>query len=105
MWVDPSLGLASIDGVHKNVNLPPRSTGALLAAGLQQAGMPRPVILEGFNVEKTTAAALAAGKTGQGTLIGNMLEDAARGLGGTVTRWEPIKDGAVWHLRVYMDYP
>src|SRR5262249_18063350 len=25
--LDPGQGLASIDGVHKNVNLPPRSTG------------------------------------------------------------------------------
>src|SRR5207249_4811787 len=89
--LDPDQGLASIDGVHKNVNLPPRSTGGLLAEGLRQSGMPRPAILEAFNVEKTTAADLAAGGTGQGTLIGNLLEDAAIALGGVVTRWEPVK--------------
>jgi hypothetical protein len=103
--VDPGQGLASIDGVHKNVSLPARSTGGLLAEGLQQSGMPKPAILEGFNVEKSTASALAAGGNGQGTLIGNMLEDSARGLGGTVTRFEPIKDGNIWHLRVHISYP
>ena len=105
MLLDPNQGLASIDGVHKNSNLPPRSTGRMLADGVQQAGMPRPAVLEGFNVEKTTAAALAAGGTGQGTLIGKMLEDAASSLGGTVTRWEPIQDGTIWHLRVHLSYP
>jgi hypothetical protein len=103
--LDPGQGLASIDGVHKNVNLPPRSTGRLLAEGLQQAGMSKPAILEAFNVEKSTAAALAARGNGQGTLIGNMLEDAARALGGTITRWEPIKDGTIWHLRVHFSHP
>ena len=34
-----------------------------------------------------------------------MLEDAAGALGGTVTRWEPIKDGPVWRLRVHIVYP
>jgi hypothetical protein len=103
--LDPSQGLASIDGVHKNVNLPPRSTGALLAEGLQQSAMPKPAILEGFNVEKTTAAVLTAGGDGQGTLIGNLLHDAATALGGTVSRWEPIKDGPIWHLRIHISYP
>jgi hypothetical protein len=103
--LDPGQGLASIDGVHKNVSLPARSTGGLLAEGLQQGGMPKPSILEGFNVERTTASALAAGGNGQGTLIGTMLEDAAGALGGTVTRWEPIKDGNIWHLRVHISYP
>jgi hypothetical protein len=103
--LDPGQGLASIDGVHKNVSLPPRSTGGLLAEGLQQSGMPEPTILEAFNVEKTTAAALNSGGTGQGTLVGNMLEDAARALGGSVTRWEPIKDGPIWRLRGHIVYP
>lgn len=103
--VDPGQRLASIDGVHKNVGVPPRSTGGLLAEGLRQTGMPKPGVLEGFNVERTTASALAAGGNGQGTLIGNMLEDAARALGGTVARWEPIKDGNIWHLRVHISYP
>ncbi len=67
--------------------------------------MPRPAILEAFNVERSTASALAAGGNGRGTLIGNMLEDAARALGGTVARWEPIKDGNVWRLRVHVSYP
>jgi hypothetical protein len=103
--IDPAQGLASIDGVHKNVSLPPRSTGSLLAEGLQQTGMSKPTVLEGFNVEKTTATALGAGGNGQGTRIGNMLEDTARALGGTVTRWEPLKDGMIWHLRVHVSYP
>jgi hypothetical protein len=97
--------LASIDGVHKNVGVPPGSTGGLLAEGLRQAGMPKPAVLEGFNVERTTALALAAGGNGQGTLIGNMLEDAAGALGGTIIRWEPIKDGNIWRLRVHVSYP
>jgi hypothetical protein len=103
--LDPGPGIASVDGVHKNALLPPRSTGGLLAEGLKQAGMPRPTILEGYNVERTTAAALAAGAGGQGTLIGNLLEDTARALGGTVSRWEPIQDGSCWHLRAHVSYP
>jgi hypothetical protein len=67
--------------------------------------MPKPSIIEGINVERSTAAALGAGGTGQGTRIGNMLEDAARALGGSVTRWEPILDGSIWHLRVHIGYP
>src|SRR5437763_15840785 len=59
--LDPAQGLASIDGVHKNVSLPPRSTGGLLADGFRQTGMPKPAILEGFNVERSRAAALGAG--------------------------------------------
>jgi hypothetical protein len=97
--------LASIDGVHKNVRLPPRSTGGLLADGLRQTGMPKPAVIEAFNVERSTAAALSAGGTGQGTRIGNMLEDAARALGGMVARWEPVPGGNLWHLRVHITYP
>lgn len=103
--VDPYQGLASIDAVHKNNKLPPRSTGSLLAEGLRLFGMSKPAILEGFNVERSTTSALAAGGDGQGTLIGNMLEDAAMELGGTVIRFEPIKDGTIWHLRLYIVYP
>jgi hypothetical protein len=102
--VDPSQGLATIDGVHKNVNLPPRSTGELLGEGLRQSSLPKPTILEAFNVEKSTATALASGGNGQGTRIGNMLDDAAKSLSGRVTRWEPIKDGNIWHLRVHVSY-
>ncbi len=105
MRLDPSEGLASIDGVYKNVRLPPRSTGGLLADGLRQAGMPRPEILEAFNVERRTSDALRAGGTGQGTHIGDMLEDAAKALGGVVSRWEPIRDGTIWHLRLHISYP
>jgi hypothetical protein len=103
--LDPSQGLVSIDGVHKNVKLPPRSTGGLVAEGLQQVGVPAPAILEAYNVERNTAAALAAGGDGQGTLLGNMLEDAAAALGATVTRREPIRDGNAWHLRVHLSFP
>ncbi len=66
---------------------------------------PKPAILEGFNVEKSTASALASGGNGQGTRIGNLLEDTAKAPGGTVTRWEPIKDGKLWHLRLHISYP
>lgn len=103
--LDPGHGMASIDGLHKNTRLPPRSTGGLVADGLRQTGIPRPVVLEAFNVEKSTASALASGGTGQGTPIGNLLEDAATALGGAVTRWEAVKDGNIWRLRVHVSYP
>jgi hypothetical protein len=77
----------------------------LLADGLKQIGLPQPVILEGYNVEKSTHNALAAGSNGQGTLIGNTLEDTAKALGGTVVRWEPIPDANCYHLRVHLSYP
>ena len=67
--------------------------------------MLQPAILEGYNVEKTTATALAIGASGQSTLIGNMLEDTTMALGGSVSRWEPIQDGNAWHLRVHVTYP
>jgi hypothetical protein len=105
VYLDPGIKLASIDAIHKNVLVPRRSTGSLIAAGLQQAGMPKPALLEGYNVEKMTRAALAAGGNGQGTRIGTMLEDAVNALGGTVTRWEPIQDGSGFHLRVHVAYP
>src|SRR5205814_2042717 len=103
--LDPAKRLASIDSIHKNVNLLPRSSGGLIADGLRQAGMPKPAILEAYNVERTTASVLATGGSGQGTLVGNVLEDAATALGGAVTRWEPVKDGASWHLRLHIIYP
>ena len=105
MLFDPGLGLASIDGVRKNVNLPSGSTGGLLADGLKQAGIPRPAMLGAHNVERTTAAALVGGGTGQGTLIGNLLSDVAKALGGMITRWEPILDGSAGHLRLHISYP
>jgi hypothetical protein len=98
-------GLASIDGVYKNILLPSRSTGGLLADGLKQAGMSRPAIIEAYNVEITTTAALAVGGDGQGTRVGTLLEDVAVAAGGTVVRWEPIPDGKAWHLRVHISYP
>jgi hypothetical protein len=103
--IDLDQGLVSIDGIHKNTNLPPRSSGRLLAAGLQQVGVAKPVVLEAFNVERTRAAALASGGSGQGTRLGNLLEDAAQALGGTIDRWEPIKDGNIWHLRIHVSRP
>jgi hypothetical protein len=103
--LDFAAGLVSIDGVRKNSRLPPRSTGGLLADGLKQVGMHRPAILEGYNVERITAAALANGANGQGTVIGDMLEDFAAALGGNVSRWEPIQDGNAWHLRVHISFP
>jgi hypothetical protein len=66
---------------------------------------PKPTILEAFNVEKSTAAALASGGNGQGTRLGNMLDDTAKSLSGIVSQWEPIKDGNIWHLRVHISYP
>jgi hypothetical protein len=48
---------------------------------------------------------LSAGGTGQGTRIGNLLEDAAAALGGTVIRWEPMPGGGLWHLRIHVAYP
>jgi hypothetical protein len=77
----------------------------LLVEGLKLVGLPQPAILEGYNVEKTTRAALVAGGTGQGTLIGNTLEDAAAALGCTIVRWEPIQDANCYHLRVHLAYP
>lgn len=62
--LDPDIGLVSIDGVHKNSLLPPRSTGGVVADGLLQTFLPRPTILEAYNVERTTAATLTAGGTG-----------------------------------------
>jgi hypothetical protein len=103
--LEVALGLASIDGVGKNLLLPRRSTGALLADGLRQVGMGRPAVLEGYNVERTTRAALAAGGNGRGTLIGNTLEDTVRALGGAIARWEPVPDGNYYHLRVHISYP
>ena len=67
--------------------------------------MPEPAILEAYNVERTTAIALDSGGTGQGTRMGNLLADAAGALGGTITRWEPIKDGQIWRLRIHISYP
>jgi len=63
------------------------------------------MILEGYNVEESTHNALAAGSNGQGTLIGYMLENTGKALGGTVVRWEVILDGNCYHLRVHLSYP
>ena len=103
--LDPGQTLASIDAVHRNARLPRRSTGRLFADGLKLVGFPKPMILEGYNVEKGTLAALAAGSTGQGTLIGNFLDDAAAALGGTIVHWKPIQDVGCYHLRVHIAYP
>ncbi len=67
--------------------------------------MPEPAIIEAFNVEKSTALALNSGGTCRGTRIGDLLADAASALGGTITQWEPIKDGQIWRLRIHISYP
>jgi hypothetical protein len=103
--VDLAQGFVSIDSIHKNVLLPRRSTGGLIAESLRQIGVARPGILEMYNVERTTRAALAAGGDGQGTLLGNTLQDATTALGGTVVRWEPVAAGRFWHLRIHVSYP
>jgi len=67
--------------------------------------MSRPAILEAYNVERSTRGSLRAGGNGQGTLVGNLLEDTARALGGTIVRWEAIPDGNSFHLRIHVIYP
>ncbi len=101
---DPSQGLVLLDGVHKNVFLR-RCTGSLIADYLRQIGFSHPAVLELYNVEKRTSAVLASGGDGQGTLIGNMLQNAGQDLGGTVVRWDPVPDGNIYHLRVHVVYP
>jgi hypothetical protein len=64
--------------------------------------MPKPSILEGFNVERDTVSPLIAGGIRSGTRIRNLLDDTAIALGGFVVRWEPIQDGTIWHLRAYL---
>lgn len=103
--LDTAQGLASVDGVHRNDLLPKRSTGSLLAEGMALVGMPRPAIVEAYNVDKKTVAVLATGGNGQGTVLGNMLEDAAKALGATILRWEPVPDGKRFHLRIHVRYP
>ncbi len=103
--LDPAIGMASVDSVVRNALLPRHSTGGLVAEGVALAGMSRPAILEAYNVEKSTRAALAAGSDGQGTLLGNLLADSARALGGTVIRWETVPAGNALHLRVHLCYP
>ena len=105
VYLDPARAWASIDGVHKNVLLPKRSTGRLLADGLAQVGMAQPAVVEAYNVERTTRVVLAAGGDGKGTVIGNMLEDTVTALGGTVLRWVPVHDGNAFHLQVWITYP
>jgi hypothetical protein len=103
--LDPATGLASVAGVHRNALLPRRSTGELIADGLSRTPMPRPAVLEAYNVERKTRYNLMNGGSGVGTLLGDMLADTVAALGGTITRWEPVKDGNVYHLRVHADYP
>ena len=103
--LEHSTGLASIAGVHRNARLPQRSTGQLLAEGLDQTTLPRPTILEAYNVERVTRYNLINGGNGAGTLLGNLLEDTANALGAIIIRWEPVAVGTVWHLRVHLLYP
>ena len=104
IWLDLSIGLASIAAVVANLQLPSRSTGGLIAEGLQLTPLTRPTILEAFSVEATTREALRRGGEGPGTLLGNLLEDLAVALSGTIIRWEPIAEGKYYHLRVHLTY-
>jgi hypothetical protein len=97
--------LASISGVHRNDHLSRRSTGGLIAEELGQTPLPRPKVLEAYNVEETTACRLMAGEDGQGTLLGNTLEDTAKSLGAKIERWETVPDIGAIHLRVHLSYP
>jgi hypothetical protein len=67
--------------------------------------MPKPAIIEAFNVEISTALVLDTGGTGRGTRMGELLADRAKALGWTITQWEPIKDGQIWRLRIHISYP
>ena len=55
-------GLPRSTGSTRTSACRPGSTGGLLADGLRQTGIPQPAILEGFNVERRTAAALSAAR-------------------------------------------
>lgn len=103
--LDPARRLVSIDSVRRNDFLPRRSTGRLMAASIVQAGMPAPAILEAYNVERSTAAALAAGSDGSDTPLGRFLGRVAIALGGVVVRWEPIPIGRDFHLWAHVEYP
>lgn len=105
LLIDGSQRLVSIDGVHKNRLAPPRSTGGLITEGLGRTGITHPLILEGYNVDKTTTAVLNSGSSGIGTLIGNLLADVAEALGAEILRWESEREGGTWHLRIHLSYP
>lgn len=103
--LDPDRQLVSIDSVRRNDMLPPRSTGRLMALSIVQAGMPRPAILEAYNVDRLTTAALATGSDGSDTPLGRFLARVVAALGGTVVRWEPVPDGLCYHLWAHVEYP
>lgn len=105
LLVDIDQGFATISGVHKNVLLPQRSTGGLLAEALEQIGLSQPRVLESYNVDKRTLAALIAGRDGQGTPAGYLLENTVKALGGVILQWEPERDIAAYNLRVHIVYP
>ncbi len=67
--------------------------------------MLRPVVLEGYNVEKSTSAALKSGSTGEGTRIGYLIANVAKALRADIVRWESEREGEIWHLRIYLSYP
>jgi hypothetical protein len=103
--LDPTRQLVSIDSVRRNDLLPRRSTGQLMAVSLAQAGMPRPAILEAYNVRGATAAVLRAGSDGSDTPLGRFLGRVAVALVGAVVRWEPVLDGSCYHLWAHVEYP
>lgn len=105
LLLDVDQGAASIRGVHQNVLLPPRSTGGLLAEVLAHLGVPQPGVLEGYNVDRWTRAALRAGGDGQGTPAGYLLDNTVMALDGAIIRWEPESDIVAYHLRVHIVYP
>lgn len=105
LLLDHNQQSASLSGIHKNALLPPRSTGGLLAEILVDLSLPRPNVLESYNVDKRTRTALSAGGDGQGTPAGYLLENTVKALGGMISRWEPEKDVGAYHLRVHIVYP
>ena len=100
-----AMEMASIGGVHRNYHLSRRSTGGQIAEGLVQTPLPRPKVLEAYNVEETTACRLMIGEDGQGTLLGNTIEDTAKTLGTKIERRETVPDIGAIHLRVHLSYP
>ena len=106
LLLDATNGVASIDSVRRNDFLPRRSTARLVAESLRIAGLPRPAVIEGYNVShRPTLAAIRAGSDGRATLVGRFLERVANVLGGTIVRWEAVPNYGSFDLRLYLTYP